>query len=198
MDNLAKRLMTLVVAALAVLALGTRAAGDDGLPVGQDFSIPIVCDGKTVEGLASISADKVLRIYYVKSGKVAYVTYTLTRGGDVGPRPPVVVVDPPTPVKDRPNKMFVIWESSGNDPAVADLVRRKEGWKKEAEKLGVTVIVADKDPAAATYPQAVKLAVAKGLPAIVWAKDAAQLGVDGLPKDEAALITLLQKKGGGK
>ena len=42
-------LQTLVVAALVVLALSAGAAGDDGLPVGQDFAIPMVVDGKPAE-----------------------------------------------------------------------------------------------------------------------------------------------------
>ena len=185
-------LQTLVVAALAALVFVTGAVGDDGLPVGQDFAVPVVVDGKATEGLAFISADKVLRIHYVKNGKIAVLTYTVTRGGEVKPPPVVVVVDPPTPSKIA--TIYLIHESGDGTPAFT-AIRNASEWKVACDKLGIKWIIADVDTAKPKIPQAVKLAVAKGLPAVVLI-DAQGLGMAEKAATPDAMLALVRKAGG--
>ena len=190
--------VTLVVAALLTLAFAVGVRGDDGLPLNTGFKVPVVVAGKVLQGKAFIDEARVMRIFYVVNGEVeGPILYTLVRGGDVQP-PPVPGPKPPVPTPGKPNKAFLIWETGGSDIGVANLARRSDAWKQEALKQGIRVVVVDKDEAAKAYPEAMKLAVAKGLPALVFARDEVPLGVEKLPKDEAALIDLVKKKGGGQ
>lgn len=187
-------LQTFVVATLAALVLVTGAVGDDGLPVGQDFAIPIVVDGKAAEGLAYITADKVLRIHYVKAGKIAVLTYTVTRGGDVKP-PPVPPTPQPGPTPSKITAIYVVHESGDGTPAFT-AIRNAAAWKSEADRLGIKWLVVDVDTARPKLPQAVKLAVAKGLPAIVLL-DAQGLGVaEACPKTPDAMLARVKAAGG--
>jgi hypothetical protein len=189
---------TLVVAALLALAFAVGAGGDDGLPIGQDFNVPLIVAGKATEGTAFITADRVMRIYYVADGKIARpILYTLTRGGDV--QPPIPGPKPPVPTPGKANKMFVIWESNSSGPegvAIANLVRRAEKWKKEAAGLGIQVVVVDVTESAGPYPSATKMAKDKGIPALVFGRDNAALGAYALPKTEDEIIKLVREKGG--
>jgi len=188
-----RRAATLVVAAFVALGFALRAAGDDGLPLNTGFRVPVVVAGKTLPGKAFIDDARVMRIFYVVNGEVeGPILYTLTRGGDVqpGPKPP--------PAPGKPNKAFLIWETKDATVEVANLARRADAWKQEAAKQGIRVVVVDVTEAGRAYPEATKLAVARGLPALVFARDEVPLGTEKLPKDEAATIELMRKKGAGQ
>jgi hypothetical protein len=188
---------TLVVAALVALVFVTGAAGDDGLPLNTGFKVPVIVQGKLIQGKAFIDNARVMRIFYVLNNEIeGPILYTVVRGGDVQPDPEP---KPPIPTPGKPNKVFVLWETKNVTPegvAIANLVRRSDGWKKEAERLGINLVIADVSEAEKPYPGATKAAKAQGIPALVWGRDNVLLGTDKLPKDEPAMLKLLREKGG--
>lgn len=179
-------------------------SGSDGLLVGVDFDVPLVIASKATTGKALVTADKTLRVYYVLDGKVAVLTYTLTRGGDAAPPDPV---DPdknkvkPKPSPQKITKLFLIWDPSDEaktTPAVANMIRRSDDWRNACVKLGIRPLAVAQKEGLTVYPEATRLASAKGLPALVFAGDAAAVAVEALPKTEADLVKLIETKGGAK
>ena len=183
-------------------ASSVASAASDGIPVGFDFDVPLLVSGKSTQGRGFVSADRVLRVYWVADGKVAGpMLYVLTRQGDVGPGPqppippkPPTPDPPPTPVVKATRVMLI--HETGDDTPVVAAIRNNLAWKTESEKLGMAWRIADPDTIAKTYPAMVAAAKKVGLPAVIFMDSTGFVtAAEKLPKTPADMLALVRKVG---
>lgn len=169
-------------ALVAVAILGAA----PGLFAADTFKMPVVVNGKTYQADAVIQSDGSIKV-------VVAVVLVFRQDGEVqpgpGPKPPP---DPPTPTKIT--SLYLIHESGDGTPQFTG-IRNAAAWKQEADRLGIRWLVVDKDTAKAKLPEAVKKAVAVGLPAVVLL-DAQGLGVaEKCPATPDAMLERVRKAG---
>lgn len=198
--------MRCFVLLLAAILAPAIVSAQDGLPFGQTFEVPIIVAGQPAVGQAVISAadtaEKPMLVFYVASdGKIGVLSYVIRRSDKTDPKPqPNPKPDPkpqpdPTPNPAKLAYVYLIHESKDADPKSA-AIRNDKAWKDACGAWGVQWIVLDKDVAATKFPVATRLAVSKGLPAVVL------MDAQGLPEvikpETAAELLARIKKGVGQ
>ncbi len=204
------RRLLLLLAAMT-LAVPALAADTIGIPVGRKFVIPFQVNGKNVVARAYVGADKVLTVWYVHSGDLDSVEYTVTRK-DVEPDPqpdpepqPDPQPDPKPDPKPVPTKLWavVIAETKDRTPAQAAVLASTkfralfDGGYRDFDPL-------DKDGKERAVPVDLKVYAERAKtmtkPVLFIVDDSGNVYYDGaLPATVAKAETLVAEiRGGGK
>lgn len=169
----------------AGLVVAMFAASPQPLSADQPkFTVPLVIGGITYQGDGVLADDGTIRITVV-------IVY---RQQVPGPTPPPTPPDPPTPTPNKIACIYLVHESGDGTPEFT-AVRSADGWKKEAEKLGIRWLIVDKDTAKGKIPEVVRLAVAKGLPAIVLLDSQKLPTAEPCPKTPDAMLARVKQAG---
>ena len=168
---------------LCLLALGlaaiirAAAPGPSFAAEQPKFVLPLVVNGITYQGEGVLTED----------GSIVVTVRIVYRQAVPGPQPEPKPEPKPAPTPNKISTLYLIHESGDGTPQFTG-IRNAAGWKSECDKLGIKYLIADVDTARPKIPQAVKLAVSKGLPAIVLL-DAQGLGVaEACPKTPDAML----------
>lgn len=180
-----RRRWTLSLLAAGLIALFAAVAPPPAFTAEAKFVVPIVIGGITYQGEGVVAED----------GSIVVTVRIVYRQAVPGPKPPPEPEPkPPVPAPTKISVIYVVHESGDGTPAFT-AIRNAAGWKQECDKLGIKWLVVDVDTARPKLPQAVKLAVAKGLPAIVLL-DAQGLGIaEACPKTPDAMLERVRKAG---
>lgn len=183
------RLRAAGLVALALLAIAPLLFSAEPTPA--KFTVPVIVNGQTYQGDATVDADGSIRVTIV-------LVYRVQPGPGPGPEPKPKPPDPPTP-DEKAAFVYVIHESRPPTPDLAFAkIDNDKGWRDVAEGLKVGWRVLDQNNQALKKMPAPLITANKvGLPAAVFVfASGASKGEPLKGKSPADLAELIKRYGG--